>query len=155
MHCFVEIVIPTDSSNGLTNPTGQAEWVATPRGMELYFFEDPEPALSWVRRCCAEYPDTIFRISHITCLNTAEIFSNDLTGEIFPGTFGFLNLDTIVYQPSWEEAREYINEGNRLLGLSENDMLAPDDEDCCPLISVQRVSSINDVIFKLPIGYQQ
>ena len=155
MHCFVEIVIPTDSSDGLTCPTEQAEWVATPRGMEMYFFDDSEPALSWVRLFCAEHPDTIFRISHITYLNTAEIFSNDLTGEIFSETFGFLDLDTIVYQPTWEEAREYINEGNRLLGLPENEMLAPDDEDCCPRISVQRVSSINGVIFKQPIGYQQ
>ena len=155
MHCFVEIVIPTYSSDNLTCPTEQAEWMATPRGMEMYFLEDPQPALSWVRQFCAEHPDTIFHISHITYLNTAEIFTNDLTGNIFPETFGFQDLDTIVYHPTWKEAREYINECNRLLGLPDTEMLAPNDEECSPRIPVQRVASVNDVIFKLPIGYQQ
>lgn len=155
MHCFVEIVISEDSGYGLTGPTRHDIWEPTPRGMEICFYEAPEAALSWFKLFCADHPEAVFRIVHITYLNTAEIFSNDLSEDIFPETFGFLDLDTIVYQPTWEEAREYINEGNHLLGLSETDMLSPNDEECCPRIPVQRVASINDVIFKLPIGFQQ
>lgn len=153
MHCFVEIVIPVDSGYGLTGPTEHDIWEPTPRGMEICFYEDPEAALSWLKLFLTDHPEAVFRIAHITYLDTAEIFSNDLTGKFFPEAFGFLDSDMICYKPSWEEALQYINEGNRLLGLPETEMLEPDDSAFCPKIPVQRVISANDITFRFPIGW--